>query len=115
MTSLRLMTYNLRVAAPRDDEPSWAERRDAVASVIRFHDPDVVGVQEALPGMLDALDARLPDYDWVGTGRDAGADEHCALFFHTRRIDLADHDTSGSRRRPASPGAGAGTPPTRAS
>ena len=54
------MTYNLRVAAPRDAEPSWAKRRDAVASVIRFHDPDVVGVQEALPRMLDDLDARLP-------------------------------------------------------
>ena len=98
------MTYNLRVAAPRDAEPSWAKRRDAVASVIRFHDPDVVGVQEALPRMLDDLDARLPNHDWVGTGRDAGTDEHCALLFHTGRVDLANHDTFWLSEAPTEPG-----------
>lgn len=104
MASLRLMTYNLRVAAPRDDEPSWAQRRNAVASMIRFHTPDVVGVQEALPRMLDDLDTRLPSYDWVGTGRDAGTDEHCALFFHTGRINLAHHDTFWLSETPTTPG-----------
>jgi endonuclease/exonuclease/phosphatase family metal-dependent hydrolase len=104
MATFRLMTYNLRVAADREGEPTWDERRDAVASLIRLHNPDLVGVQEALPGMLDDLDARLPDYDWVGTGRDAGADEHCALFFHTGRIDLVQHDTFWLSETPAAPG-----------
>ena len=75
-----------------------------MASVIRFYDPDVVGVQEALSGMLDDLDAHLPDYDWVGTGRNAGADEHCALFFHTGRIALSQHGTFWLSETPAEPG-----------
>lgn len=104
MMALRLMTYNLRVAAPRDDEPSWAERRDAVASVIRFHNPDVVGVQEALPSMIDDLDTRLPEYDWVGTGRDAGGDEHCALFFHPGQIRPFVYDTFWLSETPGEPG-----------
>ncbi len=104
MSTLRLMTYNLRVAAPRDEEPAWAERRDAVASMVRFHDPDVVGVQEALPGMLADLDDRLSDYDWIGTGRDTGADEHCALLYHTDRIGPARHDTFWLSETPTVPG-----------
>jgi len=104
MTSLRLMTYNLRVAAQREREPSWAERRDAVASMIRFHDPDVAGVQEALPSMLDDLDARLADYEWVGTGRDDGAGEHCALLYHTDRLAPARHDTFWLSETPGDPG-----------
>jgi endonuclease/exonuclease/phosphatase family metal-dependent hydrolase len=104
MTSLRLMTYNLRVAAPREGEPSWAERRDAVASMIRFHAPDVVGVQEALPGMLTDLDTRLSHYDWVGTGRDGGDDEHCALLYHTARVAPARHDTFWLSETPDVPG-----------
>jgi endonuclease/exonuclease/phosphatase family metal-dependent hydrolase len=101
---LRLMTYNLRVAAPRDGEPSWAERRDAVASMIRFHDPDVVGVQEALPGMLADLDDRLAAYDWVGTGRTGEGGEHCALFYRPDRLAPARHDTFWLSNTPAEPG-----------
>lgn len=104
MPSLRLMTYNLRVAAPRDGEPGWPERCDAVASMIRFHDPDVAGVQEALPGMLADLNDRLDTYDWVGTGRDAGADEHCALFYRTDRFAPARHDTFWLSETPSTPG-----------
>ena len=104
MAVLRLMTYNLRVAAPREKEPSWATRRDAVASVIRFHNPDVVGVQEALLGMLADLNERLDAYEWLGTGRDAGEDEHCALFYHTDRLCPARHDTFWLSETPDVPG-----------
>jgi endonuclease/exonuclease/phosphatase family metal-dependent hydrolase len=98
------MTYNLRVAAPREGEPSWTARRDAVASVIRFHNPDVVGVQEALPDMLADLEERLPGYEWVGTGREAGADEHCALFYRPDRVTPVRHDTFWLSETPTVPG-----------
>ena len=41
MPPLRMMTYNLRVPGVNTDEPSWAARRDRVASLIRVHAPDV--------------------------------------------------------------------------
>jgi len=93
MSPLRLMTYNLRVAVADDAEPSWTVRREAVASMIRFHAPDVVGVQEALRPMIDDLDERLGDYAWVGRGRGADQDEHCALFYRPARLTLDRHDT----------------------
>jgi len=104
MRSFRLMTYNLRVAADRDEEPSWAQRRDAVASMIRFHNPDVVGVQEALPGMLADLDNRLAGFDWIGTARDNGTDEHCALFYDADRLTPPRHNTIWLSETPTEPG-----------
>ena len=87
------MTYNLRVAVAEDEDPPWSVRRGAVASMIRFHTPDVVGVQEALPPMLDDLDERLDDYAWVGRGRGSHQNEHCALFYRSDRLALERHDT----------------------
>jgi len=87
------MTFNLRVAVADDAEPPWTARREAVASLIRFHRPDVVGVQEALPPMLDDLGARLEAFSWVGRGRGADQNEHCALFYRPDRLSLERHDT----------------------
>jgi endonuclease/exonuclease/phosphatase family metal-dependent hydrolase len=98
------MTYNLRVSVADDAEPPWAVRREAVASMIRFHAPDVVGVQEALRPMLDDLDARLDDYTWVGHGRGADQNEHCALFYRPPRLTLDRHDTFWLSTTPEVPG-----------
>ena len=103
-TPLHVMTYNLRVPGVNADEPSWAARRDKVASMIRFHAPDVLGVQEALPRMLADLDARLPDYAWTGRVRSADSDEHCALFYCPERLRIEDTDTFWLSTTPDTPG-----------
>jgi endonuclease/exonuclease/phosphatase family metal-dependent hydrolase len=97
MTAVRAMTFNLRLATDEDDEDAWAHRRDHAASVVRFHRPDVVGAQEALPGQYAELRAALPGYDWVGVDRKAGEvggpGEHAPVGVRTDRLDLRDHDT----------------------
>lgn len=57
---LTVMSFNLRYDNPADGVNGWPNRRDRVAGVIRFHGAQVVGVQEALAGMLRDLDTRLP-------------------------------------------------------
>ncbi|MFB6249710.1 MAG: endonuclease/exonuclease/phosphatase family protein [Salinibacter sp.] len=93
MSSLRLMTYNLRASVADAEDPPWPVRRGAVASMIRFHGPDIVGVQEALPSMLDDLDAHLEAFTWLGRGRGSDQNEHCALFYRPDRLTLERHDT----------------------
>src|SRR2546423_12609173 len=44
---LRVMTFNIRYDNPADGVNAWPNRKDWVASLIRFHAADVVGVQEA--------------------------------------------------------------------
>ena len=55
--ALRVMTYNVHVDGSRDGDNPWSIRRDLVASVIRFHQADVAGLQEASMGMIGDLDA----------------------------------------------------------
>jgi endonuclease/exonuclease/phosphatase family metal-dependent hydrolase len=92
---LRIMTFNIRLDLASDGPNAWPYRRDWVASLIRFHGADVVGVQEALAHMLTELDARLPGFARVGVGRADGraGGEFSAILYHTGRLELLDHGT----------------------
>ena len=66
--ALRVMTYNVHVDGSRDGDNPWSIRRDLVASVIRFHQADVAGLQEASMDMIDDLDKRLTEVTWARRG-----------------------------------------------
>jgi endonuclease/exonuclease/phosphatase family metal-dependent hydrolase len=89
---LRVMTFNIRYDEPRDKENAWPNRKELVASMIRFHHADLVGLQEALKRQIDDLQRLLPEYAWVGVGRDDGkvGGEFSAIFYRKSRfINLA--------------------------
>ncbi|HEX6179211.1 MAG TPA: endonuclease/exonuclease/phosphatase family protein [Thermoanaerobaculia bacterium] len=91
----RVMTYNIRLNLASDGPNAWPHRRDAVASMVRFHDPDLLSLQEAMPDQLIDLDARLDGFARFGSGRDAGGDgEHCAVYYRTSRFELLSDETS---------------------
>ena len=92
---LRVMSFNIRFNNPNDGADAWPHRKDRVAQLIRFHQADIVGVQEALKGMLDDLQERLPRHEWVGVGRADGKEEgeFSAIFYRPRRLELLEHDT----------------------
>lgn len=87
--ALRVMTFNIRYNEPRDGVNAWANRRQKVADVIRFHKTDLVGVQEAQHNQLRDLETLLPAFAWCGTGRD-GADrgEFSAILYRRTRFKL---------------------------
>jgi endonuclease/exonuclease/phosphatase family metal-dependent hydrolase len=92
---LRVMTFNIRYDNPRDSANAWPNRKDWVASLIRFHGADAVGVQEALLRQLADLDARLPGWSRVGVGRADGreAGEFSAILYRTDRLELLESGT----------------------
>jgi endonuclease/exonuclease/phosphatase family metal-dependent hydrolase len=92
---LRIMTFNLRLDLASDGPNAWPYRREWVASLIRFHAPDAIGVQEALAHMLTDLDARLPAFARVGVGRADGraGGEFSAILYRTDRLELLDNGT----------------------
>ena len=91
----RVMTYNIRLNLASDGPNAWPHRREAVASIARFHEADLLALQEAMPEQLVDLDARLPGFARFGSGRDAGGDgEHCAVYYRTSRFELLSDDTS---------------------
>ena len=84
---LRVMTYNLRYASPNPPN-AWPKRRPLMRELILQVAPDVIGTQEGLYGQLKDIANDLPDYEWIGTGRDGGSrGEFMAVFFRKTRLE----------------------------
>lgn len=107
VSPINVATYNLRYDTPDDGPNAWAHRVDAVTALIRFHEFDLLGTQEGLPGQIDAL-SKMPEYAHVGVGRDDGADagEHSAIFYRQARFDLLAHGDFWLSETPDKPSKG---------
>jgi endonuclease/exonuclease/phosphatase family metal-dependent hydrolase len=94
-SDLRVITFNIRYNNPADGEHAWPNRKEQVASVIRYHQADLLGMQEVLRGQVDDLVAELPEYSWLGVGRDDGENrgEFSPIFYRTDRFGLRDSGT----------------------
>ncbi len=93
--ALRVMSYNIRYDTETDGIDQWKNRKGRVAGLIRYHQPDLLGVQEALPHQLRELEKDLPQYAWYGVGRDDGKEkgEFSAIFYNKERFQLLDSGT----------------------
>src|SRR6478735_2254810 len=69
---LTVMTYNIRLDIAIDSINQWPNRTHKVFDLIHKYNPDVLGVQEALHHQLQDLLKGLPEYTYVGVGRDDG-------------------------------------------
>ncbi len=90
--SLIVGSYNLRLDIASDKENSWSHRAEAVNALIRFHDFDILGTQEAFDHQLQDILTALPYYTVYGKGRDDGlkAGEHSSIFYKKDRFILLD-------------------------
>jgi endonuclease/exonuclease/phosphatase family metal-dependent hydrolase len=104
--TLRAMTYNVRRDVADDGDYDWDGRGAAVASTVRFHRPDVVGLQEPLSSQYDDLKAELDAYEWVGQSRLAGEreDEFCPVGYRRSRFDRLGSGTFWLSETPEKPG-----------
>lgn len=84
-------SYNIRYDNPHDGVNAWPNRKEQVKALIRFHDFDIFGTQEAMIGQIEGI-AELQQYAWYGKGRDDGqhAGEHCAIFYKKERFELLE-------------------------
>lgn len=108
LTHVRVMTFNIRYDEPRDNANAWPNRKELVASMIRFHNADLIGVQEALKRQIDDLDKLLPEYAWVGVGRGDGkaAGEYSAIFYRKARFKILASSTFWLSETPTVPSSG---------
>ncbi len=105
--TLKVMTYNIRLDLASDSSNAWPHRKALVSDVIRFYEPAIFGVQEALPHQMQYLDSSLPDYSFVGLGRDGGQQgEFSALFYIESRFSVIEQATFWLSESPNIPGKG---------
>lgn len=106
--SVRVMTYNIRLDVASDSLNSWDHRKEMFVSMIRYHAPDIIGLQEAQRHQIAYLEASLPDYGWFGVGRDDGkeAGEFMAVFYRRAKFDTLKTATFWCSPVPSQPGLG---------
>ncbi len=90
-----LMTYNIKLDYPKEGENSWVERKDFMIGQIKFYEPDIFGVQEAMPNQMKDMDTMLDNYNFVGVGRDDGKDEgeYSAVFYNKNKFNIIESST----------------------
>ena len=93
--TMTVATYNIRLINSGDSAAGngWDKRAPHVADVIKFHGFDIFGTQEGFKKALEDLKAELPGYEYIGVGRDNGAEkgEHAAIFYDTDKFEVLDH------------------------
>jgi endonuclease/exonuclease/phosphatase family metal-dependent hydrolase len=91
---LNLMTYNIRLDSKSDGENQWDKRKEIMAGQIKFYGPDILGIQEAMPGQVKYLDSSLTDYKHIGIAREgAEKGEASSIFYNTTRLLLIQQNT----------------------
>jgi len=85
-------SYNIRYENQGDVEKGngWAQRFPVICQQILFHDFDVFGAQEVLYPQLNNMLAALPQYGYVGVGRDDGKTEgeYSPIFYKKDKYDV---------------------------
>lgn len=89
MAQMEIMTYNIKYANENDGENSWSKRKDFITNQLKFYEPDIFGVQEAVLGQLTHFTSKLKVYDVIGEGRDGGDNgEFSAILYKTEKFDV---------------------------
>ncbi|MBC8243806.1 MAG: endonuclease/exonuclease/phosphatase family protein [Verrucomicrobia bacterium] len=86
------MTYNIRFAS--NSKPNaWPDRLPPMAELIKKNNPDIIGTQEGKFYQLKELSSKIPEYTWLGTGRDGGSrGEFMAIFYKPDRFEVLEFD-----------------------
>lgn len=87
---MNALTYNIRYDNPGDGINAWQNRRKNVADLIASRQPEVFGLQEALPAQVNDIANALKEYAWIGAGRDDGktGGELTPVFYDRNQIIL---------------------------
>lgn len=104
--AIRIMSFN--VLCEGSGEHSMQNRKELVAQTIAEIYPDSLGVQEATPAWMLWLESRLPEYDYVGVGRDDGRfkGEFSAVFYQKEKYKVLDSGTFWISETPDVPSRG---------
>ncbi|CAG5073026.1 hypothetical protein DYBT9623_04554 [Dyadobacter sp. CECT 9623] len=105
--TINVASYNLRYNTANDGVNAWPNRKENVKGLIRFHEFDIFGVQEALIGQIKDV-AELPEFAFIGKGRDDGKEggEHSSIFYRKDRFKLLKSGDFWLSETPDKPGKG---------
>lgn len=103
---IKVMTFNVYISGVGDRSPE--NRGERVANTIRSEMPDSFGLQEANLAWVERVGNALPEYAYVGVGRDDGdkKGEFSPVFYLKDRYDVIDSGTFWFSPTPDKPSRG---------
>lgn len=94
---LTVASFNVRTDTQkdRDQGDGWEQRCPQICRVVLTRDFDIFGAQEVRHNQLLDMCAGLPEYGYVGVGRDDGktGGEYSPVFYKKERFELLDSGT----------------------
>ena len=105
---MSIMSYNIKYANENDGENSWSNRKEHITNQLKFYEPDIFGVQEALLEQLEHFEDHLDNYEYLGVGRDDGKNkgEFSAIFYKEDKFDVLQKNTFWLSDTPSKPSKG---------
>jgi len=102
----KVMSFNIRFDNPADGINAWPNRVPLVEAYLKQQMPHIIGFQEAMHHQVIELEAMLPGYTRVGTGRDDGrkSGEHSPIFFKKDVFELLNQGQFWLSETPEVPG-----------
>jgi len=90
--TIRIMTFNILVDRRTDGLYAWENRRSQIANLIKYYDPDIFCLQEALEHQKNYLAECFPEYECFGVGRNDGLidGEQVPIFHRKNMFKLKD-------------------------
>ena len=103
---VKVVSYNVYVAGAGESSPE--NRTELVVKTIRSEMPDSFGLQEADWGWVSRISEAMPEYAWVGVGRDDGEQggEFSPVFYLKDKYNLIDSGTFWLSKTPEKPSRG---------
>lgn len=98
---MKIMSFNILCSR-------WENRVTDVINVLRARMPDSFGLQEAHRDWMDAVIAGMPEYDYIGVGRDDGVDggEFSPVFYRKDKYSVVDSGNFWLNEKVTEPGKG---------
>ena len=97
-SEIKVMSYNIRLSSgtiKADSIYHWEHRKQASLTLMHAERPTVFGLQEACPDQMDYMVENLPEYGYIGVGRDDGKrkGEFMSIFYKKEEVEFIDGGT----------------------
>ena len=97
-SEIKVMSYNIRLSSGTIKAASiyhWEHRKQASLNLMHEENPTVFGLQEACPDQMDYMVEHLPEYGYIGVGRDDGKrkGEFMSIFYKKEEVEFIDGGT----------------------
>lgn len=92
---VKVMTYNIKYDNVNDTVNNWNDRKTAMVDFLKEQQPAFIGMQEVLLRQLEYLDEALPEYQYIGVGRDDGKQkgEFSPILYNSKTYNVLQSAT----------------------